>query len=408
MKKKYIYLFITFIMILFTNNLVVDAKTKTVKYIFENKYFPENLQKDGNFYFFASAIANAGFNVYSYCTDERFGVAIANGQLPCDTTEDVVKFELTIKSNTPEDDLKMTLNEVKGFSFSNDDAKTWVSQNYCKSWSENSSNYSGTDYDKVCKAIKGDAASDKKDNSCTYEAKTDGVDLNISFAVMPQYGLDLNKRLQFYNSDDNKQSGKIMSTNAKVTLYLYSYGGTFEDFSEQFMEKYNNNNKCPTLSYCKSAKEENTWYTVFDKTKCSNLEYYTGESQETTENGEVSEEGITRLPLKDLIYELFGDDNPEVTCESIFEDNSLKELLIGIKNVMFIFVPIILLGLGSLDFAKSVFAGDENAIKKAQQTFIKRLIIALAIFLIPSLLKLILTIAHTIWEPISADFCGIL
>lgn len=99
------------------------------------------------------------------------------------------------------------------------------------------------------------------------------------------------------------------------------------------------------------------------------------------------------------------------SCESLFEDESSKNLLKMIKTVITIIkvaIPILLIGLGIADFAKAVFAGKEDDMKKAQEKFIKRIIIAVCIFLIPSLLQFILNIANSIWGNISVDLCGIL
>ena len=89
-------------------------------------------------------------------------------------------------------------------------------------------------------------------------------------------------------------------------------------------------------------------------------------------------------------------------------NTSLVDLLKTGLNVIKIIVPIILIVLGSLDFAQAVFASNEDAIKKAQSKFVKRLIIAAVIFLIPSVLKVILQLANSIWGNIDPDFCGIL
>ena len=40
--------------------------------------------------------------------------------------------------------------------------------------------------------------------------------------------------------------------------------------------------------------------------------------------------------------------------------------------------------------------------------FIKRLVIGVAIFLVPSMLKLLLSIGQSVWPVIDADLCGIL
>ena len=87
----------------------------------------------------------------------------------------------------------------------------------------------------------------------------------------------------------------------------------------------------------------------------------------------------------------------------------ILKVLVGIVKIG---VPAILLIMGSVDFAKAIFAQDEGAIKKAQGKFIRRLIIAVVIFLIPTFLKVLLGIAHGIWPEVvkTADdfFCGII
>ena len=51
--------------------------------------------------------------------------------------------------------------------------------------------------------------------------------------------------------------------------------------------------------------------------------------------------------------------------------------------------PIMLLVLGALDFAKATAASDEKMMKKSVQTFFKRTIITVAIFLLPTIVNLI-------------------
>lgn len=77
-------------------------------------------------------------------------------------------------------------------------------------------------------------------------------------------------------------------------------------------------------------------------------------------------------------------------------------------NIIKFGVPIALLALGTVDFAQAVFAGKEDGIKKAQGKFIKRLIIAIAIFLVPTLISFLLGIANSIWGNIGTDLCGMI
>ena len=68
-----------------------------------------------------------------------------------------------------------------------------------------------------------------------------------------------------------------------------------------------------------------------------------------------------------------------------------------------------IIGMGILDMVRGIFATDEQQLKKAQSKFMKRLIIGVAFFMIPSVLKVLLTIGSKAWpDVISSDFCGIL
>ena len=98
-----------------------------------------------------------------------------------------------------------------------------------------------------------------------------------------------------------------------------------------------------------------------------------------------------------------------LSCDDLFKGNeSLLQLIKTLVTVIKILVPILLIVLGSLDFAQAVFASSEDQIKKAQSKFVKRLIIGAVIFMIPSVLKVILTLAHSIWPVVDASLCGII
>ena len=54
-------------------------------------------------------------------------------------------------------------------------------------------------------------------------------------------------------------------------------------------------------------------------------------------------------------------------------------------------VPFVLIVLGSIDFFKSVVAGDEKEMKQKRKPFVQRIIAAIVIFLIPFIVSLIIT-----------------
>lgn len=86
--------------------------------------------------------------------------------------------------------------------------------------------------------------------------------------------------------------------------------------------------------------------------------------------------------------------NQQIECEDIFEfdkEGSVGWMLQTIFNYIKVLGPIIVVLLSSIDFIKAVVGTDEKAMKEAQSKLIIRLIAALALFLIPTLIQLLLS-----------------
>ena len=87
----------------------------------------------------------------------------------------------------------------------------------------------------------------------------------------------------------------------------------------------------------------------------------------------------------------------EVGCNDLF-DQSLIDLLNDILKYPRIIVPILVIGLGLIDLGKAVMASKEDEMKKAQKTFIKRVIIGVAFFFIPALVNILMWLANIVWN----------
>lgn len=74
---------------------------------------------------------------------------------------------------------------------------------------------------------------------------------------------------------------------------------------------------------------------------------------------------------------------------------ALPVFIKNIINIVKIAVPVILIIMGMLDFAKAVISNDEKGMKESQNKFIKRIIAAIAIFLIVSIVQFIFKIINT-------------
>lgn len=82
--------------------------------------------------------------------------------------------------------------------------------------------------------------------------------------------------------------------------------------------------------------------------------------------------------------------------------NKIKPYINAVK----IAVPILLILFGIIDFSKAIFAGDQEKMATAQKTFIKRLAIAILVFVVPTLLGVLLKLANEVWPFIIPDTCG--
>ena len=85
--------------------------------------------------------------------------------------------------------------------------------------------------------------------------------------------------------------------------------------------------------------------------------------------------------------------NKVIQCEDIFTNDpgSVGWMLNTIFNYIKVIGPILVVLLSSLDFIKAVLGTDEKAMKEAQSKLIIRLVAAVALFLIPTLVQLLLS-----------------
>ncbi len=73
-------------------------------------------------------------------------------------------------------------------------------------------------------------------------------------------------------------------------------------------------------------------------------------------------------------------------CAAI-PDGVVNIVSLIIKSIQIV-VPILLIIWGMIDFAKSVVGGDEDKIKAGQKTFMRRLIAAIVVFLVITVVQL--------------------
>ena len=94
--------------------------------------------------------------------------------------------------------------------------------------------------------------------------------------------------------------------------------------------------------------------------------------------------------------------NQMIGCDTLFnfdEEGSVGWFLQRILDYIKIFAPIIVVLLSSIDFIKAIFSSDEKATKQAQQKLVIRLVCALALFLVPTLVQFLLNLINGLSNP---------
>ena len=77
----------------------------------------------------------------------------------------------------------------------------------------------------------------------------------------------------------------------------------------------------------------------------------------------------------------------------------LGYLIFGIKVV----VPIILIIVGMTDLAKAIVGKDDSEIKKAQMSLVKKIVVAVCVYLVITLVGLIMSLIYPSWNESCAD-----
>lgn len=152
------------------------------------------------------------------------------------------------------------------------------------------------------------------------------------------------------------------------------------DFNNKYNNITNNGKYCPKLNYYSYGSD---LYLVIEGDKLGDDYIF---------DGLVNGDGVKVEP--NWNFEI-GSDFDVKTCNDLF-DYKFKKTLNGYMDWIRVLVPVCLIGLGVFDFTKAVLASKEDEMKKAQQTFIKRLIIGIAIFFVPTVVNIIIDLANIV------------
>ncbi|MGN1342517.1 MAG: hypothetical protein ACI4VL_04765 [Bacilli bacterium] len=91
-------------------------------------------------------------------------------------------------------------------------------------------------------------------------------------------------------------------------------------------------------------------------------------------------------------------------CKELFDDD-VVEIINDVMKIIRITVPILLLVFGITDFFRATFDTNEDNMKKNRDRFIKRIIAAIIVFIVPIFVNLVLKLANIVWDDINPETC---
>lgn len=144
--------------------------------------------------------------------------------------------------------------------------------------------------------------------------------------------------------------------------------------------------------------------------KGTDVETYIGGISQTTNYYYETDQGSgTKQVMATMPY--LGCASGVTPNESIYDSCSdlitpeLQKIIDYVMTAIRIAVPLLLICLLTYDFALAVFSGDDK-IKKIKSKVIKRIIIAIVIFFVPTLINLVFNLVNDVWNK-NYSTCGI-
>ena len=263
-------------------------------------------------------------------------------------------------------------------------------------------------------------AANKYEKTCYYISSND--DFKATLTIKSGYDSGFWHSVGDYTEVYVDKNGSIVEHNKENLNNWYGGIGTmFETKTSKGNFKFNTYYK----NYSQANADSNPAcpkYLVFQD--CSTYKIWATEDSTLAQNASnaINQEknckgyyAISGYSAEDY-YGSFADLTPggtpaETDCDSLFGDkedeDSIAYLIDSILDYVRIIVPILIILLGSLDFAKAVVAGKEDEMRKAQSTFIKRLIIGVCVFFVPILVDIVMYLADIVWEGLGYSSCNI-
>lgn len=218
----------------------------------------------------------------------------------------------------------------------------------------------------VCKTISKTEAEKYKEETI-YRAKCEYVDLE-----------DKNNKIELYYNDNSlailgSKKNYVSCINIDK-LYSQRNGGCPRKIYYYNNRLYLDSNEGTAIKYLNRVSKSSKYYDE------NGNEIKSGELIDIKEDEELSD------------------------CSDLFGEELVKKIN-EVMNIIKIAVPILLIIFGISDFFKATFDKSEEDMKKSRDKFIKRIIAAIIVFLVPVFVNLVLKIANSVWDDINPDTC---
>lgn len=268
-------------------------------------------------------------------------------------------------------------------------------------------------------------AANYEEKTCYYMSNNNEAmaQLTIKWGYKAPY---LHSGKAFSEASFQKIAGKIDNDSEKVLNWYANYFDNTTGISlnaiYQGSSKANVNPECPTYLIMRSTEKFNSYGAFATQSEMEAQKFVEASNQKGLKTWYLSHtktsEGVTREITEDEYWNAFGgiiegtpvaDFDAEITCTDLFGDskdeNSLAYMIDMVLGYVRVIVPILVIAFGLFDLGKAVIASKEDEMRKAQSTFIKRVIIGVVVFFVPVVVDIVMNLADIVWEGMGYTIC---
>lgn len=210
--------------------------------------------------------------------------------------------------------------------------------------------------------------------------------------------------------DSTSDSGVLYTNNvgggAGQGYTIYIRGTQMDDIFKQNAAQLNNNQfTCPVNLYVveTALMSDGQYELTTDKDFAKDYKYNTNAS----DGSNINEDGTQDNSGNSQGSGTDGGQIPDYDIDDNFECTSIPKTIQWLQkifNIIKIAGPLLVMGLGIYDYIQAIYSSDDDALKKANKKFMKRVIAACVLFLLPYLLEMILGLVDKFGDN---PLCGI-